>query len=141
MRRWTLLASTAILTAVATTPPVAAQQAIHAVAAEAPINFAQYRDFRIDVIARRQEQLALRLAAPGLSAADKDRLEAQKAYWDRWANLPAAERDRLFRERFDEIDANHDGTIDAQERAAWRAREQAYYRQLAAERAGPVAPR
>jgi hypothetical protein len=141
MRCWTLLASTAILAAIATTPPATAQQAIQAVAAEAPINFAQYRDFRLEVITRRQEQLALRLTAPGLSAADKDRLEGQKAYWDRWANLPAAERDRLFRERFDEIDTNHDGMIDAQERAAWRTREQAYYRQLAAERTGTVAPR
>jgi hypothetical protein len=143
MRRWMLLASTAILAAVAATPPVMAQQATQAtqtVAAEAPIIFAQYRDFRLEIITRRQEQLALQLAATGLSAADRDRLERQKAYWDRWANLPVAERDRLFHERFDEIDTNHDGMIDAQERAAWRTRQQAYYRQLAEGRARTVEP-
>ena len=41
----------------------------------------------------------------------------------------------LYRERFDQIDANHDGKLDAQERAAWRDKQRENYRQQAAERA------
>jgi hypothetical protein len=41
--------------------------------------------------------------------------------------LPEADRDRRFRERFDRIDANHDGTIDQTERAAWRDKQRAFY--------------
>jgi hypothetical protein len=131
MRRSMLLASAAVFGAALATPPAVAQPAVQTAAAEAPITFAQYRDFRLEVITRREEGLALRLADPGLPAADKAKFEGEKAYWDRWASLPAAERDRLFRERFDEIDSDHDGTIDTQERAAWRAHQRDYYRQLA----------
>ena len=53
--------------------------------------------------------------------------------------MPAEERDRLYRERFDQIDTNHDGTLDAQERAAWREKQRENYRQQAAERARPAA--
>jgi len=43
------------------------------------------------------------------------------------AGLPEAQRDKRFRERFDRIDANHDGVVDAGERAAWREQQRAYY--------------
>lgn len=146
MRHSMLLASCGLFAAALSTSPAAAQQPVspatppqpvRAAAAEAPITFAQYRDFRVEIITRREEALALRLAEPGLPAADKTRFEGQKAYWDRWAKLPVAERDRLFRERFDEIDRDHDGTIDAPERAAWRAHQRDYYQQLA-ERSRPA---
>jgi hypothetical protein len=39
----------------------------------------------------------------------------------------------LERERFDQIDTNHDGTLDAQERAAWREKQRENYRQQTAE--------
>ena len=44
----------------------------------------------------------------------------------------------LERERFDQIDTNHDGTLDAQERAAWREKQRENYRQQTAERARPT---
>ena len=141
MNRSLIATATALLAAAVFVSPAMAQRAVQPAAAEAPINFEQYREFRIEIITRRLEQLALRLAEPGLPEADKTRLEAQKAYWERWSRLPAPERDRLFRERFDEIDTNHDGTIDAQERAAWRAHQQAYYRQFAADRGRAAEPR
>ena len=52
--------------------------------------------------------------------------------------MPAPERDRLFRTRFDRIDANHDGKLDPQERAAWREKQRDNYRQQAAARAQPA---
>ena len=52
--------------------------------------------------------------------------------------MPEAERDALYRERFDEIDTNHDGKLDEQERAAWREKQRENYRQQAAERARPA---
>ncbi|HXO92251.1 MAG TPA: EF-hand domain-containing protein [Stellaceae bacterium] len=52
--------------------------------------------------------------------------------------MPAEERDQLYRERFDQIDVNHDGRLDAEERAAWRETQWQFYRQQAAERSGAV---
>ena len=99
------------------------------------ITFDEYRDFRMQNIGQRQVRLAEQLAAPNLSAAEKAGLEQRKAYYDRLAAMPAGERDAIFRARFDQIDTNHDGTIDAQERAAWREKQREHYRQVAADRA------
>jgi hypothetical protein len=41
--------------------------------------------------------------------------------------MPAAERDHRFRDRFDEIDTNHDGIIDHNERTAWHDKRRAFY--------------
>jgi hypothetical protein len=111
-----------------TIPPVAQP------AAPPLITFDEYRDFRMQNIGQRQVRLAEQLAAPNLSAADKADLERRKAYYDRLAAMPAEERDAVFRARFDQIDTNHDGTIDAQERAAWREKQRDHYRRTAAER-------
>jgi hypothetical protein len=95
------------------------------------ITFEQYRDWRLNYIEERQGQLAARLQAAGLDARERERLTREKAYYDGQAAMPAAERDRLFRARFDRIDANHDGTIDRAERTAWHDRQRAYYRRQA----------
>jgi hypothetical protein len=120
--------------AAATAPPAAAP-------APAAITFDEYRDFRTHYIAARQAALARQLASPGVSAGEKARLDRIKAYYDRLAALPAAERDRLFRARFDQIDTNHDGKLDGAERAAWRAKQRQHYSELAAERAAAQAER
>ena len=92
-----------------------------------PITVEQYREWRLRYIERRQTQLAVQLAAADLQPRQRARLEQVKAYYDWLAGLPAADRDRRFRERFDQIDANHDGTIDPGERAAWRDKQRAFY--------------
>ena len=76
---------------------------------------------------RRLSEIDMQLGAPDLPAARKARLEETRAYYKWLAGLPEAERDKRFRERFDRIDANHDGVIDAGERAAWREQQRAYY--------------
>jgi hypothetical protein len=135
----------------ATTQPAAAQSAATppddgATVAPMPrrvapqlITFEEYRDFRLRDIAQRRERLARALTAADLSPAEKANLEARKAYYDRLGTMPATERDRLFRARFDQIDTDHDGMIDDGERAAWREKQRAHYRDLAAERAQPEA--
>jgi hypothetical protein len=110
--------------AAATAPPVSPR----------PITFPEYRDFRLRDIAQRQARLTQALAAPDLSPADKQSLEARKDYYDHLATMPAAERDKLFRARFDQIDTDHDGTIDDSERAAWREKQRERYGELAAQR-------
>jgi hypothetical protein len=104
-------------------------------AADEVTTFEQYRDFRIHDLTQRRARLAQQLAAPNLSAAEKKRLERQKTDYDWLAAMPAEERDRHFRERFDEIDANHDGKLDPEERAVWREKQREYYQQQATERA------
>ncbi len=145
MRRWTLATAAAALLAAALwhlpataqrAAPPAAQQAAPPAAAEL-ITFDQYRDFRMHDLAQRQARLAQQLAAPGLSAEQKTTIERKKAYYDRLAAMPAKERDELFRARFDKIDTNHDGKLDAAERAAWRDKQREYYSRLAAERSEP----
>jgi hypothetical protein len=108
----------------------------HAPAANEVITFEQYRDFRIHDLTQRRARVAQQLAAPNLSAAEKKRLERRKSDYDRLAAMPAEESDRHFRERFDEIDANHDGKLDPEELAVWREKQREYYQQQATERAG-----
>jgi hypothetical protein len=135
--RWTLLAASAAIAATVWLPGEAAQPAAPAAAtaaADDPITFEQYRDWRLNFNERRRSELAVQLSASDLPAGQKTRLEQIKAYYDRLAGLPATDRDRRFRERFDRIDANHDGQIDPGERAAWRDKQRAFYRHDAATR-------
>jgi predicted signal transduction protein with EAL and GGDEF domain len=121
MRPWTIAAAFIALIAAAWWHfPAAAQRVVAQPAASEAITFEQYRDFRLHDLAQRQARLARQLEAPGLSAAEKTSLESRKAYYDQLAAMPEAERDQLYRERFDQIDSNHDGKLDLQERAAWR---------------------
>ena len=139
MRPWTLAAAAAALvTAAWWHLPAAAQRVAPLPAASELITFEQYRDFRLNDLAQRQARLARQLADPGLTAPEKTNLEGRKAYYDQLAAMPEAERDRLYRERFDQIDTYHDGKLDLQERAAWRERQREIYRQQAAARAQPT---
>jgi hypothetical protein len=136
--RWTLVAACAALAAGLWLPGEATQPASAAAtapatagptaAADQPINFAEYREWRLNFIKRRRTELAIQLEANDLPAATKSRLDRVKAYYDRFAALPEADRDSRFRQRFDRIDSDHDGTIDAAERAAWREQRRAFYR-------------
>jgi hypothetical protein len=139
MRPWTLAAAiAALVTAAWWHLPAAAQRAATQSAASETITFEQYRDFRLRDLAQRQARLTRQLLAPGVTAAERTSLERRKAYYDQLAAMPETERDALYRERFDEIDANHDGTLDVQERAAWREKQRENYRQQAAERTQPA---
>ena len=138
--RWTSAVAFALFAASVWTPGWAASpdspSAVPSSTAAAGdvITFEQYRDWRLQFNERRLAQIAKRLAAPNLTAAEKDRLEQQKAYYEALAALSSAERDRRFHERFDLIDANHDGKIDPAERAAWREKQRERYRQRTAAR-------
>lgn len=163
MRRWTLAAAAAALFLAAlwhlpataqraaaandpgaadvksAAPSTSAQSSASRAATVRPIapqliTFEEYRDFRMHDIAQRQARLAHQLEASDLSATQKASLESRKAYYDRLAAMPADQRDQLFRARFDQIDTNHDGMIDETERAAWREKQRAHYRELAATR-------
>ncbi len=127
--RWMVLAGSAAIAATLWLPGEAAQPAQPAPGAAAgdAITFEQYRDWRNDFVERRRSELAIQLKAADLSAERKARLEQTKSYYDRLAGLPAAERDRRYRNRFDRIDADHDGTIDRAERAAWHDKRRALY--------------
>jgi hypothetical protein len=124
--RYALAATAALLAAACHLPAEAAPPPANTAAADT-ISFEQYRDWRLHFIEERQIQIAAELAQKDLSAPRRAALERQKAYYDFFAAMPAAERDRRFRERFDEIDANHDGIIDRNERAAWHDKQRAFY--------------
>jgi hypothetical protein len=119
------LAAVAALFAVASQLPAEAAPA--AEPAADTITFDQYHDWRLHFIDQRQTQLTAELAEKTLAPERRSALERQKAYYDFFAAMPAAERDRRFRERFDQIDANHDGIIDTAERTAWHEKQRAFY--------------
>jgi len=108
-------------------PPAGEAKAENIPAGNAPITFEQYRAWRLAAMERRLSEIDMQLGAPDLPAARKARLEETRAYYKWLAGLPEAERDKRFHERFDRIDANHDGVVDAGERAAWREQQRAYY--------------
>ena len=108
--RWMLLAASAIVAASLWLPLEAAEPAAPS-AGEDAITFEQYRDWRMHFIERRQTQLAMQLSGTNLPDRQKARLEQARAYYDWLAGLSEADRDRRFRERFDQIDANHDRSI------------------------------
>jgi|HubBroStandDraft_1064217.scaffolds.fasta_scaffold319964_2 hypothetical protein len=126
MTRSALAATAAVFAAATYLPAMAAPTPAATIAADT-ITFDQYRDWRLHFIEQRQTQIAAELAEKGLSAERRAGLERQKAYYDFFAALPAAERDRRFRERFDQIDTNHDGVIDLTERTAWHEKQRAFY--------------
>jgi hypothetical protein len=119
-------------------PGAAAQPAAPA-AAGSSFTFDQYKEYRIKGLAEARERLAQRLNDPSLPADLKQKLQQRKAYLDWQAQMPAAARDRRFRERFDAIDTDHDGKIDPAERDAWRDKQRAYYRKLRDERSAGTA--
>jgi hypothetical protein len=124
MTRCALVAAAALFASAAHLP---AQAAPPATPTAETITFDQYRDWRMHFIEQRQTQLAAELAEKNLTPERRAGLERQKAYYDFFAAMPAAERDRRFRDRFDQIDANHDGIIDPAERAAWHEKQRAFY--------------
>jgi hypothetical protein len=121
------LAATAGLIVGATQIPAKAAPAPAETPAADTITFDQYRDWRLHFIEERQLQIAAELAEKDLRPERRTALERQKAYYDFFAAMPAAERDRRFRDRFDEIDTNHDGIIDHNERTAWHDKQRAFY--------------
>ena len=133
--KWMLLAASAVIAAGLWLPSQAAQPATPnetqaaalPAATDDPITFEQYREWRLRFIERRQTQLTAQLAAADLQPRQRARLEQAKAYYDWFAGLPEADRDRRFRARFDQIDTNHDGTIDHAERTAWHDKQSAFY--------------
>jgi hypothetical protein len=108
-------------------PPAGEARGENIPAGNASITFEQYRAWRIAAMERRLSEIDMQLGAPDLPAARRARLEETRAYYKWLAGLPEAERDKRFRERFDRIDANHDGVLDPAERAAWREQQRAYY--------------
>ena len=126
MSRYAVALTLSLIAAGAAGPAQAASPPVERAAAET-ITFDQYRDWRLHFIEERQTQIEAELAVKDLSARRRTGLERQKAYYDFFAAMPAAERDRRFRERFDEIDTNHDGVIDRAERTAWHEKQRAFY--------------
>jgi hypothetical protein len=127
MTRYTLAVAASLFAAASHLPAQAAAAVAADSAAADTITFEQYRDWRLHFIDERQTQIAAELAEKDLSTQRKTALERQKAYYDFFAAMPAAERDRRFRERFDQIDTNHDGVIDLAERTAWHEKQRAFY--------------
>jgi len=107
--------------------PVAAQTPPpgHGQGLQAPMNFEQFRARQLEQLQRAEAMVAQRLAQPNLTPEQRERLTKRKANLDRFAAAPPERKERILRRRFVRIDTDHDGIIDANELAAWRAAHQA----------------
>ena len=108
---------------VAVAPAVAEAQAIAPPPARQPaasLSFDQYKAQQVQRIERVQATLAEHLAAQDLAPERRQRLARAKARLDKIAALPPEQRDQLLRQRFDRMDANRDGVVDAGEIQAFR---------------------
>ena len=85
-----------------------------------PVAFDQFKAQQLQQMQRAQSRLSQRLSAPDLPADQRQRLEHQQAQLSKFAALPPDQQDQVLRRRFDRIDTNHDGTIDASELHAFR---------------------
>jgi hypothetical protein len=85
-----------------------------------PTGFDQFRGQQLQQLQRAQARLAQRLSAPDLPPDQRQRLEHRQAQLGKVAALPPDQRDQLLRRRFDRMDANHDGVLDAGELQAFR---------------------
>src|SRR5262249_1840455 len=147
--KWPLLAASALIGATLWLPAQAAQPgtpadapaAVLPAASEDKITFDQYRGGRVRFLEPPQPHLPPQPAAVALPQRQRARLEQPKAYYDWFAGLSETERARRFRERFDQIDANHDGVIDPAERAAWHDKQRAFYGSRRTVAAEPAAAR
>jgi hypothetical protein len=137
--RWMLLLMSVSVAAGLWLPGEAAQPAPPS-GGNDKITFAQYRDWRDAYNERRRGDLAMQLSRNHLPAAQRARLAQVKAYYDWLAGLSEADRDRRYRERFELIDTDHDGSIDAAERSAWRDKQRAFYRRAAERQTSEGAP-
>jgi hypothetical protein len=97
-------------------PPPAQQQA-------APLTFDQFKAHQMQQMQRAQGMLAQRLAAPDLAPDQRQRLEHRQAQLGKFAALSPEQQDQLLRRRFERMDVNHDGVVDAAELQAFRQAE------------------
>jgi hypothetical protein len=86
----------------------------------APLTFDQFKAQQLQQLDRVQAFFAQRLAAPDLPPDQRSRLERQQAQLGKFAALPPDQQSQLLRRRFDRIDANHDGVVDAGELQTFR---------------------
>lgn len=92
--------------------------------APAGVTFDQYRARTMAAVQAAQTQMANRLSQSNLSADERQQLQQRKTRIDRFAAMPLDQQTQLLRKRFDRIDTNHDGVVDQQELAAFRAAQQ-----------------
>jgi hypothetical protein len=91
----------------------------------APLTFDQYKAQQMQQMQHAQAFVAQRLATPDLAPDRRQRLEHQQEQLGRFAALPAEQQNQLLRRRFDRMDANHDGVVDAGELQAFRQAQRA----------------
>jgi hypothetical protein len=84
------------------------------------VTFDQFKAQQLQQLQRAEARVAQRLAAPDLTPDQRQRLEQMQARLGNVAALPPDQQDALLHRRFDRIDANHDGVIDAGEFQTFR---------------------
>ena len=85
-----------------------------------PITFDQFKAQQLQQLQRAPARVAQRLGAFDLTPDQRQHLEHQQAQLAKFGALPADQQDQVLRRRFDRIDANQDGVIDAREVQAFR---------------------
>lgn len=123
-----LLALSLLAIAVAGVPalPATAQTAPPAPPAAAPglpsgpLAFDQYKAWQMQRMTRARAVVGQRLASPGITDDQRQRLQRVQAQLDKFAGMPPEQQDRVMQRRFSRLDINHDGMVDPGELQAGR---------------------
>jgi len=96
-------------------PPGAAAQL-----PSSPLTYDQYKAWQMQRMTQARAIVGQRLAAPGLTDDQRQRLQRAQAQLDRFAGMPPEQQDKVMRRRFGRLDTNHDGLVDPAELQAGR---------------------
>jgi len=88
-----------------------------------PLNYDQFKAWQMQRMTQQRAAIDQRLAAPGLTDDQRQRLTRAKTQLDKFAGLPPERQDKLLQRRFARLDANRDGMVDPAELQAGRHRD------------------
>ena len=115
-----LLAGSALLSAAAQTapPPVAG-----APVPSGPLTYDQFKAWQMQRMTQARAAIDQRLAAPGITDNQRQRLQRIKSQLDRFASLSPEQQDKRLRRRFARLDTNHNGLVEPAEIQAGQHRD------------------
>ena len=114
-----LLGSVSILPATAQpAPPAAGMQA-----PSGPLSYDQFKAWQMQRMTQARAVVDQRLAAPGLTDDQRQRLLRAKGQLDKFTGMPPDRQDKLLRRRFARLDTNHDRMVDPGELQAGQKRD------------------
>ena len=98
--------------------PAAAQTAPPAAAPgqpAGPLTYDQFKAWQMQRMTQARAVVGQRLASPGITDDQRQRLQRTQAQLDKFAGMPPEQQDKMMHRRFSRLDTNRDGVVDPAE--------------------------